>query len=148
MGKNKNHWPKTQVQQPNRATVVARTETQSLLYAGPIPMASELAKYEQVCPGSANRIIVMAEKQETHRHGLENAVITSNVKNESLGMHYAFILTGALMLFGAIMIFTGKETGGYFALFGPVVFQGGNYIYHKKKEKRVSQSSKDESPKQ
>ncbi len=30
-------------------------------YSGPIPPASEFAKYEHVLPGSADRIIAMAE---------------------------------------------------------------------------------------
>ncbi len=89
----------------------------------------------------------MAEKQEVHRHALESTVIGSNVKNERLGMHYAFILTGALMIFGAVMILTGKETAGYFALFTPVIFQGVNYLYHKQRERKVSQPPKDESQK-
>lgn len=114
-------------------------------YSGPIPMASEMAKYEQLCPGATNRLITMAEKQESHRHSLESTVVDSNVRNERLGMNYAFILTGALMILGAIMIFTDKETAGYFALFGPVVFQSGNYIVHKRKERQLSTQKKTES---
>ncbi|MBI1812975.1 DUF2335 domain-containing protein [Candidatus Peregrinibacteria bacterium] len=150
MGKNKNThtWQNHPVPQANNGPkVVGITHTEEQYFSGPIPPASELAKYEQACSGAANRIIAMAEKQEAHRHTLESTVISSNVKNERLGMHYAFMLTGVLMIFGAIMILTGKETAGYFALFTPVVFQGGNYLYHKKRERKVSQPSKDESQK-
>lgn len=120
--------------------VSVRQET----YSGPIPQASELEKYEKVLPGSADRIIKMAESQSEHRHELEKRVVVSNITNEKRGMNYAFTLTLSLMIFGAVLIFTDKETAGYFALFGPVVFQGGNFVYHKRRESQVSrQSTKD-----
>ena len=41
------------------------------MYGGPIPQAQELAKYEEVRPGAADRLITMAEKDQ-------NAVIEWN----------------------------------------------------------------------
>lgn len=145
MGKHKNrqHWLTQPPEQQPSSRIVGITHEQH--YSGPIPPASELAKYEQACAGAANRIIAMAEKQEEHRHSLESAVVTSNVRNERLGMHYACGLTVGLMLLGAILIFTGKETAGYFAVFGPVVFQSGNFVYHKTRERRISKPKQDES---
>ena len=40
-------------------------------YSGPLPKAEDLAKYEALLPGAADRIFVMAEKQLSHRHDLE-----------------------------------------------------------------------------
>ncbi len=43
---------------------VAIRAISAVAYQGPIPPASEFAKYEQVMPGSAKRIFRMAEKSE------------------------------------------------------------------------------------
>ncbi len=34
--------------------------------SGPLPAADEIAKYEIALPGAANRIIIMAETQQSH----------------------------------------------------------------------------------
>lgn len=43
----------------------------SELIVAPIPPASELKEYEHVVPGSADRIIAMAENEQRHRHRME-----------------------------------------------------------------------------
>ena len=39
--------------------------------SAPLADARELAEYDEVVPGAADRIITMAEKQAAHRQGLE-----------------------------------------------------------------------------
>lgn len=101
------------------------------MYSGPIPPAEELIKYEQACPGAADRIICMAENQATHRQGLEAKVIGSNVGNEKIGMYLAFILTFLMILVGTYLIMNNKSVIGFIAIFSPCLFQAGNYIYIK-----------------
>ena len=45
---------KSKNNQPNMTAIVEATSIQH--YAGPIPQASEIAKYEEIIPGAANRI--------------------------------------------------------------------------------------------
>jgi uncharacterized membrane protein len=40
----------------NKENTPVIVETQQL-YLGPIPPASEMAKYEEICPGATNRIL-------------------------------------------------------------------------------------------
>jgi uncharacterized membrane protein len=44
------------------------TVTQAAFRSGPLPEAAEMARYEQVLPGAADRIITMAEGEQTYRH--------------------------------------------------------------------------------
>ena len=37
-------------------------------YSGPLPRPDDLAKYDQIVPGAAERIIKMAEAEMLHRH--------------------------------------------------------------------------------
>ncbi len=87
--------------------------SQSLLYSSPIPMASELQKYEDTLPGAAERILSMAEKQSNHR-----------IDSERIGLKHAVIQNyiGLILGFSAIPICIGSAV--YFALQGHVYLSG------------------------
>jgi uncharacterized membrane protein len=105
-------------------------------FSGPIPPPSILAGYENTLPGSADRIITMAEKQLGHRQKLEEAVVASNIQNEKVGMWFAFTLTLLLMSFGVYLIVHDKSIGGYLAIFAPAVFHGSNYMHNRTREEK------------
>jgi len=100
-------------------------------FEGPIPHPSILSRYEQIFPGAAKQILEMAERQSAHRQKLEAEIVHSDITNEKRGMNYSLIITLALLLIGAMLLILGKDTAGYFSLFGPSVFHAGNYIYKK-----------------
>ena len=62
----------SQSELPYQGPVVAFKET----FLGPLPPPEILAQYEQILPGSAERIMVMAENQAEHRQSLEETVKT------------------------------------------------------------------------
>ena len=75
-------------------------------YKGPVPAPEDLDKYEILLPGSADRLISMAERESAHRHEIEkklvNASITDNDNEASYrtrGQIFAFII--ALSAMGA-----------------------------------------------
>lgn len=47
--------------------------------SGPIPPPDVLADYERLLPGSANRIIRMAEAEQAHRHALQSKAIDARI---------------------------------------------------------------------
>ncbi|HLG16488.1 MAG TPA: DUF2335 domain-containing protein [Blastocatellia bacterium] len=72
-------------------------------YEAPLPPPGMMEHYERILPGSADRIVTMAEKQSAHRQDIESRVITSNIGNERLGQIFAFIL-GLIGLIGSIVL--------------------------------------------
>ena len=48
--------------------------------AGPVPPAEEIARYEQVMPGAADRIFAMAEQEQQHRHQAESEQNAANAR--------------------------------------------------------------------
>lgn len=69
----------------------------SMTYEGPLPPASEFDRYEQVCPGAADRILSMAEREEAHRHDTEDRIVDSIIRQSKLGQIFAFsIALGSL----------------------------------------------------
>lgn len=85
---------------------VAAGRLEARWISGPIPSADELARYEQVIPGAAERIlrfeerkIAMVEDQVHHRIQLERTVVGSDHVRSYIGLVMGFAVTiGAMWL--------------------------------------------------
>jgi uncharacterized membrane protein len=82
---------------------VASMRTEQRLHLGPLPSPEQLAQYNQVLPGLAERIVAMAEKQSGHRQDIEGRVVRSNIRNATIGQFLAFVL-GAGTIGGSIWL--------------------------------------------
>lgn len=65
--------------------------SQSRHYSGPLPLPEDLARYDQVVPGAAERIIKMAENEMQHRHDNDNKITKNIVITTYLSIFVAFI---------------------------------------------------------
>lgn len=61
-------------------------------YSGPLPPPTAMAKYEEICPGSADRILKMAESQSDHRKQLECKVIEAQIRISNMGQIFALVI--------------------------------------------------------
>src|SRR5205823_10846 len=75
-----------------QAVISMAAKIERASFASPIPPPEYMEAYERITPGSSNRILLMAEKQQDHRHKLEVIVIGGNGARERLGQIFAFIL--------------------------------------------------------
>lgn len=100
-----------------RLTLTERSE----FYSGRLPPPDFMKQFEEIEPGSANRIIQLAENQQSHRHSLEQTAVDSNVRNEGRGQIFAFILSMVTILGGIGLIAIGKSIEGLIALIGILV---------------------------
>lgn len=71
-------------------------------YSGPIPHPKHLEAYENICKGLADRLVKMAEAQQSHRFNIENKAITEQVGSNKRGQWFAFILA---ILFVCVCVF-------------------------------------------
>lgn len=76
---------------------VTLRETTSSFHAGPLPSPEVLSKYEQLCPGSMDRIILMAEKEQDHSHAQQKTELKYQMRIRYLG---AFIVICFMTLTG------------------------------------------------
>lgn len=104
---------------PNSQNAVRIQRTE--LYAGPLPPPDTLAKFEQILPGAADRILKQAEAQTQHRIEIEKKVIDSDIRKSFLGLIFGFII-GLGGIGGGIYL----ATFG-FDVFGPLL-SGGSLI--------------------
>lgn len=87
-------------------------------FSGPIPHPDIIEKYERILPGSADRIISMAEKQATHRQAMEKKMIESEARDGLLGIIFAFLLgIGCLIACVVVVCLVPKNAGAISSAF-------------------------------
>ncbi|MBF0456849.1 MAG: DUF2335 domain-containing protein [Nitrospirae bacterium] len=106
------------------------------VYSGPIPPASEFAKYEEALPGAADRILKMTEIQGLHRQELEKKVIDIESRNSLYGLVFAFILSLILIVGSMALVYSGHGWIGASLGFGGLLSLVGTFI-HGSKQRRL-----------
>lgn len=126
----------------------AITVIQQESFSGPIPHPSLMAGYEQVLPGSADRILKMAELQQAHRFDLEKTSIESQLRSNRQGQIFGFILSFVVILAGVILLLLGMPVLGVCLMAGMIFILAALFIGGKinmkadLKEKRASVEAK------
>lgn len=75
------------INQPNVKSSVQVSET----YSGPLPPPEALARYDQIVPGAAERILCMAENEMKHRHENESHLSRSVTRTAIVSIIFAFL---------------------------------------------------------
>jgi uncharacterized membrane protein len=83
-------------------------------FTGPLPPPALLRDYDDACPGSAERILKMAEAQAAHRQALEKTLVGAGVEEMRKGFFEARI--GQLCALIISLAFLG--VGGYVIIHG------------------------------
>lgn len=123
------------VDEPNSAAAVQRTlVSASVSFSGPLPPPEILAKYNQVLPGSAERIMAMAEEQQRHREHLEKVVIESNAAVQKLGPILGFIVAMSAVIGGVVVILMGRSAAGLVTILASLGSLVGVFIYGKRSQ--------------
>lgn len=112
----------------------------SQTWMGPIPPPEVLKGYNDLVPGSADRILTRMEKQSDHRMELEKMVVPQQVKQSSRGQWFGLIIGLAGLGVSLVMALTGHDVtagiiGGTSVLGLVTVFVTGQRI--EKKERKA-----------
>lgn len=102
---------------------------QSQTFSGPLPPPEVLEKFESVVPGSAERIIKMAEEQSAHRKYLERMVIESDVARSKWGQALGFLIAIAGLAISAIIAIYGNAIAGGIIGVGTLASLVGVFMY-------------------
>ena len=109
---------------------------QSASFSGPLPHPALLAKYNEIIPNGAERIMAMAERQSTHREGIERLVIEENVASQKRGSIFAFIICLVAIVGGFVLIATGKDAYGLASIVASLATLAGVFVYAKRQQRR------------
>lgn len=80
-------------------------QSQRSIFQGPLPHPEILAKYDSILPGAAERILVMAEKEQNHRINSDEKIIKGQIKQFSIGQILGFILCILALLLSGFFAF-------------------------------------------
>jgi uncharacterized membrane protein len=97
-----------------------------------------LARFNEIIPDGAHRIVAMAESQQRHRQDLESAVVHGNVNAQNRGQWFGFIVAMTAVLGGLGLIAFDKSTEGLATIITAIaglagVFVYGRYVQHKER---------------
>ena len=81
-------------------------------HSGPIPCPDDLAQYNNIIPNGAERIMMMAEKQQEHRISIEGKIVNSQQNQSRLGQVFGFVIAIFFGLIAGILIYNGHDIAG------------------------------------
>jgi len=105
-------------------------------FSGPLPPPEELAKYDRILPGAADRIIRMAEQQSVHRQNLETVVIGANATTQKWGLACAFVIAMSAVWGGIWISLKGMSGAGLTTIIGALAALVGVFVYGKSQQKK------------
>lgn len=97
---------------PKKKELLQLMAVQVTSHSGPIPDPENLARYNEIIPNGADRIMTMAEKQQDHRIALEKKVVGRQTFQSGVGQVFGLIIGLAAILTGGYCILEGHEVGG------------------------------------
>lgn len=104
---------------PQEVTVDANRDSHSVIsmqqvseFSGPLPHPGILEGYEKILPGSADRILTLAEQEANYRRQIDNSIINTESRDSLLGIIFAFVLSLAFLVCGTIIIIIADEISG------------------------------------
>ena len=105
-------------------------------HSGPLPDPETLNQYNSIISDGANRIMVMAEKQQNHRIELEKKAVSSQLSQAKKGQIFGFIITLVIVGCGTYLALNGHEKTGIILIGTTLVALAGIFVLGKfKKEK-------------
>lgn len=82
-------------------------------FSGPIPPPEIFAGYDRVLPNGADRVMKMAEREQEHRHKMEDTIVGKESFEKRAGLVFAFVLAAiALGVSAYLLIWTDKSVPG------------------------------------
>jgi len=98
---------------PKVLTLVKQVvSVKSRIVSGPLPSSEELAKYEQIAPGAANRLLTLVEQQSAHRISIETYVIRNQQIQSYVGQILGFLVAIAFLIGAVYTVIHGNAISG------------------------------------
>lgn len=110
--------------------------------SGPLPAPQDLARYDAVCPGAANRIITMAESQSNHRQTLEALALPAAIKAEERGQRNGLMISLAGLCVALALGLAGKELAAGFIGGGGLVSLAAVFVTGRRGQERERNESR------
>lgn len=115
---------------------VTQRQVQVQQWSGPLPSPIDLKGYEEICPGAADRILSMAEKQNNHRIELETKVIRAQIGQGTSGQIFGFLIGLATVLGGVFCVLQNHEAAETTIVVSGAASVASVFVYGKKQQQK------------
>jgi uncharacterized membrane protein len=99
-------------------------------YVGPLPDPHTLARYNEVLPSAAERILAMAEREQAHRHSLDERALKGGQLLAFVGQTFALAIGFGGIAAGFVLVLKDKPAGGLGTVITSLVGLVGIYIWN------------------
>lgn len=113
-------------------------------FSGPLPPPKILEQYERVLPGSAERILKMAEKEQGHRHSVEKTETDGIFGLQRRGQLFGFLIAISAFLIGGILVYLGHDWVGGILMGATVVSLVTVFVVGSRKKQEQEDDEADE----
>ena len=119
-------------------SAVMVTTLTSREHSGPLPDPETLHGYNQLIPNGADRVMIMAEKNQEHRHQLQKTVVDKKLSHNRTGQYLGFLIGLVGIGCGTFLAANGNTTVGGIIAGGTVVSLVSVFVIGKKFESKDS----------
>ncbi len=112
--------------------MVATQRVETRMHSGPLPDPQTLEQYNQILPGAADRIIGMAEREQAHRHIIQQKTLTAQFAATIAGQACAVLIGLAGVSGGIYLAAQGQPLGGFGVFFTSLAGLVGVFFYNRK----------------
>lgn len=121
---------------------ISFTSIKQTNHSGPLPDAESLVQYNDVIPNGADRIMIMAEKEQDHRVSLQSKMVNDQNSESKLGQIFGFIIGLVGVGCGTYLAATGHEAVGGIIAGGTVVSLVTVFVVGKKLQEPSKEENK------
>ena len=130
------------IPEDKREEIITRIVLQEQ-YIGPLAHPRIVAGYERYAPGSADRILTLAELQQQHRFKQEERGQQAAIQRDIRGMNRGFVLALALMALSALAIYVGSDLVGLAMVTTTIVSLAGVFVYSHHRHREEMREKRD-----
>ena len=116
-------------------------------HSGPLPAPDDLEEYERILPGLAERIMMLTEKEQAHRHETITSVFKREANLKDRGQHYGMIALVLMLVFCGVLAVTGSPQIAGWVAGGVIMGVVGIFVTGKTVELKAKSSEELESDK-
>ena len=91
------------LERPQFRAIVSQT-----YFRGPLPPPSMLREYNDIVAGAAERIMARSEKEQAHRHEMQNKTVTGTISKDKRGQWMAYSITLLILLIATVFAWRGN----------------------------------------
>lgn len=126
--------PHTTLQTRSNQRTIAVTTTHQQVRIAPLPTPAELAEFDQVLPGLAERIVTMAEQNGRDRRLNNRTMRWSTI----LGQVFAFLIMMSALAGGFTLVREGRDVVGMAAIITAIGVPLGVFVYNRTRPQPTS----------